>query len=336
MRCISVIGAMFKHLFGFCFFFVLGLVVGYLPLGLLVSFVTGDGGKDAPLCGSMMGAVGLSFAYVTICLHGRFCRQDGPDWTERQIKHLLGWSFFTFLGIVLAVILEFFVVPSQGYCLLGGFFFPIGYAAYWHSVENRAVADSTNGELQQSDSITLESDASEKIRSKALSRSSNSTPFLQDNPTKCISVIGALFKHSVALCLLFVLGFVVGVLPLGILISYLTDVWVKDARLYGGMIGAVGLSIAYVAICLRGRFDRQQGPERTERLIKHLFGWSFFSFNAVVLGVVLVFCEFVSSRDYCLMGVFCVSIGYVAYRYYGIPLRTAGTTQNDSTRFQRQ
>ena len=48
MRCISLIGALFKHLLGFCFFCVLGFLIGLIPIGLLISF-TGDWGKDAPL-----------------------------------------------------------------------------------------------------------------------------------------------------------------------------------------------------------------------------------------------------------------------------------------------
>ncbi len=194
-------GSIVKHCLGLCFFFVLGFVVGLLPLGLLYSVVTGDWDLGSSLYGGMMGAVGLSFTYVAICLRGRF------------------------------------------------------------------------------------------------------------------SVIGDLFKHLPALCLLFVLGFVDGLLSIGLLNSYLTVVWVKGAPLYGGMTGAVGLSIAYVAICLRGRFDRQQDPERTERLIKYLLGGSFFIFLGVVLGLVLELCDLDSSQVFCSMGGFCVSIGCFAYWY---------------------
>jgi len=141
MRCNSVIGATFNHLLAVCCFFILGFLIGLLPLGLPLSMLlewlsVGGDSKDVAGLGGMMGAGCLSIAYVAICLHGRFCRQDGLDWTERQIKYLFGWSFFTFLGFVLGCVVLWVFLPNQGYCLMGGLCFSIGYVAYWYSVEN--------------------------------------------------------------------------------------------------------------------------------------------------------------------------------------------------------
>jgi len=141
MRYICVMGTLVKHLLAVSCFFVVGFLIGLLPLGLPLSMLlewqsVGDS-KEVAVLGGMMGAGGLSIAYVAICLHGRFSRQDGLDWTERQIKHLVGWSFFTFLGFVLGCVVLWVFLPNQGYCLMGGLCFSIGYVAYWYSLEGR-------------------------------------------------------------------------------------------------------------------------------------------------------------------------------------------------------
>ena len=188
MRCVSVINTLFKYLLGFCFFFVLGIMIGFFPLGFLYSTITDNWQKDALLIGGLVGGIGLSFIYAAVCRADSSRRKKESAEEEPLVGQLFRWSFFTLLGVVLGGYLEFSVFDSEGYFLMGGFFFPICCFAYWYFVRNRAKADSTNGRLQQADSTTLESDASEKIRPRTLSRSSNLTPFLEDNSVKCVRV----------------------------------------------------------------------------------------------------------------------------------------------------
>ena len=337
MRYVSVINTLFKYLLGFCFFFLLGIVIGCLPLGYLYSTITDNWQKVALEIGALTGGISLSFIYVAVCRASSSRRKKGSVEKEQLVGQLFRWSFFTFFAVILGDYLEFSIdyssaLHSPGYFLVGGLFFPICCFVFSYFVKNRAMTDSTNGELQRSDSTSLESDTSEKIRSGDFTRSSNSTPFLEEKPIKNVSVMGALFKHSLALCVLFVLGLLVGVLPLGMLISFLMDVG-KDAPVIGALMGAIGFPFIYVAVCLENSLRRTKDPDRSERIFKHLLGFSFFTFLGFALGFFLV-AFVVPSQAYCLLGGYFFPIGYVAYHYYGIGLRTASTTQNHSMKQQ--
>jgi hypothetical protein len=98
MRGISVMGSIVKHCLGLFFFFVLGLVIGAIPLGILCTpFCEG---KDAPVFGALIGGICLAFAYVQICLVDHSEEKKDSQANELLVKQFLGLCFWGFAGFV--------------------------------------------------------------------------------------------------------------------------------------------------------------------------------------------------------------------------------------------
>jgi hypothetical protein len=73
-------------------------------------------------------------------------------------------------------------------------------------------------------------------------------------------------KHVLGFCFFAALGFLLGAIPFGLLYSYLTDNWGKEAPLYGALAGAACFGTGYLARAAGGaarglgaRFARRAG-----------------------------------------------------------------------------
>jgi hypothetical protein len=141
-------GTLAKHLLGLCFFFVLGLVIGAIPLGILCTpFIDSSHSKEAPVYGALIGGVCLVSAYVTIFLLGNSRGKNEPQANEVLVKQLLGLCFWAFAGFsggaVLLAFLYTFVTDAYiewqfEVGIVGGFVgagcLSAGYIAYCRGV----------------------------------------------------------------------------------------------------------------------------------------------------------------------------------------------------------
>jgi len=155
MRAIKVMGSVIKHSLGLCFFFVLGLVLGAIPLGILVSFLNIGSAKDPPIIGALIGGICLASVYVTINLTSHSQGKKESHVKERLVKQLLGLCFWSFSGFVGGIVLLAYLYPyvrggsdpwTGAVALLGGFVgagcLAVGYIEYcrgrFSSSTNRA------------------------------------------------------------------------------------------------------------------------------------------------------------------------------------------------------
>ena len=143
MRYTCVMGTLVKHLLGLCFFFVLGLVIGAIPLGILCTpFIDSSHSKEAPVYGALIGGVCLVSAYVMIFLLGNSRGKNEPQANEVLVKQLLGLCFWAFAGFVGGAVLLAWLYPyvtdvhdrwSASAGILGGFLgascLSVGYIA---------------------------------------------------------------------------------------------------------------------------------------------------------------------------------------------------------------
>ena len=143
MRGINLLCFVIKHALGVCFFFVLGLVLGAIPLGILVSFLTDGFGKEAPVVGALIGGGCLAFAYVKIYLTSHSQGKKESQVNELLIKQLLGLCFWSSAGFVGGAFLLAYLYPyirggrdpsTVAVAILGGFVgaacLSVGYIAY--------------------------------------------------------------------------------------------------------------------------------------------------------------------------------------------------------------
>ncbi len=161
-----------------------------------------------------------------------------------------------------------------------------------------------------------------------------------------ICVMGSIFKHCLGLCFFFVLGLVIGAIPLGILCTPFIDSGSKYAPVYGALIGGSCLAVAYVKICLVGHSREKKDSQANELRVKQLLGLCFWSFAGCVGGAFLLAFLYgcvTDAYDTTPVGILggvlgggCLSVGYIAYCRGGFSLRKNRETQNYSTTNQQQ
>ena len=148
--------------------------------------------------------------------------------------------------------------------------------------------------------------------------------------------------------LFFVLGLVLGAIPLGILVSFLTDIFSKDAPIVGALIGGGCMAVVYVTLYLMSHSQGNKDSQMNELLVKHLLGLCFWSSAGFIGGAFLLafLNPYVSGGSdpptvaVGILGGFvggaCSSVGYIAYCRGGVWVSTNGTSQRHSTTDQQQ
>ena len=164
---------------------------------------------------------------------------------------------------------------------------------------------------------------------------------------RSISVMGSIFKHFLGLCFFFVLGLVIGAIPLGILCTPLVATFssdCKEAPVYGALIGGGCLVVAYVKIFLVSHARGKRNPQANELLVKQLLGLCFWSFAGFVGGAVLLawlypYVTDVHDRWIASVGILggflgasCLSMGYIAYCRGGFSLSKKGLHRTTTLR----